>query len=160
MFVINGKSSVPGEASDGIVIIYNASGDNKAVNLYDNYGVAQGTWNICINDQNAGIESLGTVTNGQVTVPRKSCMALVKGALVDTDTVYMKNNNVTITLENPRAELIYTKYYTNPYCNNFKVYTYPQLNNSILPNYEALYGKFKNIVSSRYPELQWGVTGE
>ena len=63
-------------------------------------------------------------------------------------------------LENPKAELIYTKYYTNPYCNNFKVYTYPQLNNSILPNYQGYYDKFKGIVSSRCPELQWGVTGE
>ena len=59
-----------------------------------------------------------------------------------------------------KAELTYTKYYTNPYCNNFKVYTYPQLNDSILPNYQSLYEKYKGIVSSRYPELQWGVTGE
>ena len=97
MFVINGKANVSGEASDGIVIIYNASNSSAEVDFYSK-GAAQGTWNICINDQDAGVESLGTVTNGKVTVPRKSCMALVKGALVDTDTVYMKNNNVKLTL--------------------------------------------------------------
>lgn len=102
------------------------------------------------------IYSLGNVISAQIGNERLTGLMMEITIKKHVD----ENDNVTITLENPRAELIYTKYYTNPYCNNFKVYTYPQLNNSILPNYEALYGKFKNIVSSRYPELQWGVTGE
>ena len=102
------------------------------------------------------IYSLGNVVSAQIGNERLTGLMMEITIKKHVD----ENDNVTITLENPRAELIYTKYYTNPYCNNFKVYTYPQLNNSILPNYEALYGKFKNIVSSRYPELQWGVTGE
>ena len=102
------------------------------------------------------IYSLGNVISAQIGNERLTGLMMEITIKKHVD----ENDKVTITLENPRAELIYTKYYTNPYCNNFKVYTYPQLNNSILPNYEALYGKFKNIVSSRYPELQWGVTGE
>ena len=102
------------------------------------------------------IYSLGNVISAQIGNERLTGLMMEITIKKHVD----ENDNITITLENPRAELIYTKYYTNPYCNNFKVYTYPQLNNSILPNYEALYGKFKNIVSSRYPELQWGVTGE
>ena len=102
------------------------------------------------------IYSLGNVVSAQIGNERLTGLMMEITIKKHVD----ENDNVTITLENPSAELIYTKYYTNPYCNNFKVYTYPQLNNSILPNYEALYGKFKNIVSSRYPELQWGVTGE
>lgn len=70
-----------------------------------------------------------------------------------------KEDNVTISIINPKAELIYTKsYYSRK--RNFKVYPYPQLNNTILPNYMSLYEKYKGVVSSRYSELQWGVTGE
>ena len=70
-----------------------------------------------------------------------------------------KEDNVTISILNPKAELIYTK---SSYSGkrNFRVYPYPQLNNTILPNYMGLYEKYKGVVSSRYPELQWGVTGE
>lgn len=102
------------------------------------------------------VYSLGNVISAQIGNERLTglMMEITINKHVD------ENDNVTISLDNPRAELIYTKYYTNPYCYNFKVYTYPQLNNSLLPNYEGLYGKFKGIVSSRCPELQWGITGE
>ncbi len=68
-------------------------------------------------------------------------------------------DNVTVTVEEPRAELIYTKVYYNGR-RNFKVYPYPQLDYSLLPNRDALYEKYKAVVSSDCPELQWGVTGE
>ena len=67
-------------------------------------------------------------------------------------------DNVTITIEQPRAELIYTKVYYNGR-RNFKVYPYPQLNDSLLPNYLSHYEKYKAVVGSDCPELQWGVTG-
>ncbi len=67
------------------------------------------------------------------------------------------DGTVTVTVENPKAELTYTK---SNYCKNFKVYPYSQLNNGILSNYEALRNKYQGVVSQRYPELQWGVTGE
>ena len=64
---------------------------------------------------------------------------------------------VTITVEEPRAELTYTKSY---YCKGFKVYPYSQLNTGLLSNFEYLRNRYQGIVASRYPELQWGVTGE
>ena len=69
------------------------------------------------------------------------------------------NNQVTIKVENPKAELIYTKSYYGGK-RNFKVYSYAQLDDSILRGYSTLYEKYKSVVNSRYPELQWGVTGE
>lgn len=80
MFVIGGKDKIAGEISDGIVVIFNAAADTRTVNLYQSgYGVAEGSWNICINDQKAGIETLGSVTDGQVQVAPISAMVLVKG---------------------------------------------------------------------------------
>ena len=64
------------------------------------------------------------------------------------------DDKVTITVEEPRAELSYTK---SNYCKNFKVYPYSKLNNSILSNYESLRNKYQGVVSQWYPELQWGL---
>lgn len=69
------------------------------------------------------------------------------------------DDNVTITVEHPKAELIYTKSYYGRK-RDFKVYPYSQLNTSLLSNYEYLNEKYMGIVNSRYLELEWGVTGE
>lgn len=69
------------------------------------------------------------------------------------------DDSVTVTVENPKAELIYTKSYFGGK-RNFKVYPYPQLTTSLLSTKDSLYAKFKGIVSSKMPDLQWGVTGE
>lgn len=66
------------------------------------------------------------------------------------------DDSVTITIENPRAELIYTKSYFSRK-RNFKVYPYSQLDNSILNGYNTLYERYKGVVSSRCSELQWGI---
>lgn len=68
------------------------------------------------------------------------------------------DDSVTVTVENPKAELIYTKSYSGRK-RNFKVYPYSQLNTNLLSNYSALEEKYRGVVSSRYEELQWGVTG-
>ena len=68
-------------------------------------------------------------------------------------------DNVTISIVQPKAELIYTKSYYGGK-RNFKVYPYPQLNDSLLPNYQSLYERYKGVVSERYPELVWGLGGE
>ena len=67
------------------------------------------------------------------------------------------DGKVTVTVEEPRAELSYTK---SNYCKNFRVYPYSKLNTSILSNYESLRNKYQGVVSSRYSELKWGLTGE
>ena len=69
------------------------------------------------------------------------------------------DDTVTVTVENPRAELTYTKSYYGGK-RNFKVYPYSQLNTSILSNYESLRDKYQAVVSQWYPELQWGILGE
>ena len=68
------------------------------------------------------------------------------------------DDSVTVTVENPKAELIYTKSYYGRK-RSFKVYPYSQLNTNLLSNYSALEEKYRGVVSSRYEELQWGVTG-
>lgn len=104
MFVIGGKDKIAGEVSDGIVVIFNATTSPKTVNLYQSgYGVAEGTWNICINDQKAGTKTLDSVsvtaTAGQVQVAPISAMVLVKGEAEDQDSVYDKNELLTRKLQ-------------------------------------------------------------
>ena len=96
------------------------------------------------------IYSLGNLISAQEGNERLTglMMSVKIKKKVDTE------DNVTITIEEPKAELSYTKYYP---CTSFKVYPYSQLNNSILPGYETLKNKYQGVVSSRYPELQWGV---
>lgn len=100
------------------------------------------------------IYSLGNFISDQNTLERFTglMMSVIIKKYVDLE------DNVTITIEQPRAELIYTKVYYNGR-RNFKVYPYPQLNDSLLPNYLSHYEKYKAVVGSDCPELQWGVTG-
>ena len=101
------------------------------------------------------IYSLGNFISDQEGNERLTglMMSLIIKKYVDIE------DNVTITIEQPRAELIYTKTYYNGR-RNFKVYPYPQLTDALLPNRLALYEKYKAVVSGDCPELQWGVTGE
>ena len=96
------------------------------------------------------IYSLGNLISDQEGNERLTglMMTLKIKKKVDVD------DSVTITIEEPKAELTYTK---SGYCKNFKVYPYSQLNNSILSGYETLRNKYQGIVSQRYPELQWGL---
>ena len=60
----------------------------------------------------------------------------------------------TVTVENVKGSLLYTK--SNSYTpRNFRVYPYSQLNSTILPNYKSYYEKYKAVVTSRYPNLQF-----
>ena len=101
------------------------------------------------------IYSLGNFISDQVGIERLTglMMEVTIKKVVDVD------DSVTVSIINPKAELIYTKS-NNSRNRDFKVYPYSQLNNTILPNYMSYYEKYKQIVSSRYPELFWGVTGE
>lgn len=101
------------------------------------------------------IYSLGNFISDQVGIERLTgmMMEVTIKKVVDVD------DSVTISVVNPKAELIYTKS-NNGGNRDFKVYSYAQLDNSLLPNYMSYYEKYKAIVSSRYPELIWGVTGE
>ena len=65
-------------------------------------------------------------------------------------------DNVTVTIEEPRAELTFTKSYPRRK-RDFKVYPYPELNDDLLPGYQRYYEKYKAVVSDCYPELIWGL---
>ena len=93
MFKINGNASIADEVADEIVIIYNRGKSAKNVSIYDK-GASAGTWTVCVNDKKAGTDVLDVVTNGNVTVPAISTMVLVKGDTVDTDSVYVKNEQL------------------------------------------------------------------
>ena len=101
------------------------------------------------------IYSLGNFISDQVGIERLTglMMEVTIKKVVDVD------DSVSVSIINPKAELIYTKS-NNSRNRDFMVYPYSQLNNTILPNYMSYYEKYKQIVSSRYPELVWGVTGE
>ena len=101
------------------------------------------------------IYSLGNFISDQIGIERLTglMMGVTIKKIVDID------GNVIVSIDNPRAELVYTKS-NNSYKRDFKVYPYSQLNNTILPNYMAYYEKYKSIVGSRYEELVWEITGE
>lgn len=98
------------------------------------------------------IYSLGNFISDQIGIERLTglMMEVTIKKVVDVD------DTVTISIESPKAELIYTY---SRYGRNFKVYPYYRLDNTLLPNYMNYYEYYKGIVSSRYPELVWGLTG-
>ena len=73
--------AVEGEVADQLLIIYNASKEAKEVTIPD------GTWNVCIKDNKAGIEVIETVTGGKVSVSPISTLALVQGETEDPNAV-------------------------------------------------------------------------
>ncbi len=101
------------------------------------------------------IYSLGNFISDQVGIERLTGLMMEVTIKKTVDV----NDEVTVSIVNPKAELIYTKS-NNGGKRNFKVYPYPQLNNSLLANYMSYYEEYKAIVNSRYPGLVWGVTGE
>lgn len=97
------------------------------------------------------IYSLGNFISDQGVTERLIglMMELTIKKVVDID------DSVRVSIENPRAQLIYTKDKKD-----FKVIPFSKLNDSILPNYMNLYEKYKSVVNTFYPELTWGLTYE
>lgn len=89
------------------------------------------------------IYSLGNFISAQRGVER------LTGLMVSVDIEKtILENEMSINISDPTAELIYTYSTYNPR-ENFKVYPYTKLNEKILPNYKDYYKKFMNIVTSR-----------
>lgn len=101
------------------------------------------------------IYSLGNFISGQIGVEKLTglMMEVTIRKTVDVD------GSVTVEVINPKADLMYTRYNSSSSNWNFKVFPYSQLNDNILPGYQSYYNKYKAVVSSRYNELQWGITG-
>lgn len=62
---------INGETAEGIYVVFNANKEEKEISL------PEGSWNVCINDTQAGTEAIDTVS-GSVTVAPISAMVLVK----------------------------------------------------------------------------------
>lgn len=69
-FEVNG--GINGETSDGIYLVFNANNEEKEVTLPD------GSWDVCINGEQAGTDPIETITDGKLTVAPISAMVLVK----------------------------------------------------------------------------------
>lgn len=107
------------------------------------------------NGQTFVIYSLGNFISGQIGVDKLTGLMMEVTIRKEVDT----RGNTKVSIVNPKADLIYTRYNMNSNNWNFKVFPYSQLNDNILPSYKNYYEKYKSVVSSRYPELQWGITG-
>lgn len=69
-FEISGD--MEGESADRIFLAFNANPENVTIDL------PEGEWNVCVNDEKAGVKSLKKVS-GEVTVKGISAMVLVQG---------------------------------------------------------------------------------
>ena len=103
------------------------------------------------------IYSLGNVISDQDGTERLTGLIMEAKVKKHID----KDDNVTVSVVEPRAELVYTyaNRHTGGYNKSFKLYTYPQLNDKLLPDYKSYYDKYKKIVSYVYPDLPWGLSG-
>ena len=98
------------------------------------------------------IYSLGNYISDQVGVERRT------GLMVAIDiTKRVEDNVTTISLDNLKADLLYTKSY---YGRGFKVYPYSRLDDSVLPNYLTYYEKYKSVVSERNQNINFCYLGE
>ena len=98
------------------------------------------------------IYSLGNFISDQVGIERLTGLMME----VTINKVETKDG-VDVSVDSPRAELIYTdSNYGGK--RNFKVYPYGMLNDEILPNYKSYYEEYKAVVNSRYPELTFGLS--
>ena len=90
-FTIDGAAE--GEVADQLLIIYNASKEAKEVTI------PEGTWNVCIKDNKAGIAVIETVSGGKISVSPISTLALVQGETEDANAV----GSTTTTTTTPDA---------------------------------------------------------
>ena len=98
------------------------------------------------------IYSLGNFISGQLGIEK------LTGLMVAVDiNKKIENNNTEISIDNLSAELTYTK---SDGINNYRVYPYSSLNNVILPNYMEYYEKYKSVVTERYQNIKFGLSGE
>ena len=104
------------------------------------------------------IYSLGNFISDQDGVERLTGL-MAEVSILKIDNIDGTSSSFVI---NPKAELVFTGANRpgNTYNSNFKLYTYSSLNDTILPGYQNYYAKYKDVVSSRYPQLQWGLSKE
>lgn len=136
-------------------VTYLENGDTKTFVIY-----SLGNF---ISDQEGLMKNIGLAT--ALTVEK----TITPEELVVDSTVAPKNtttnedgSTTTITIKNPKAELIYTAAArpNGAWDHDFKLYFESQLNDSILPNSQATIAQYHTYVNPLYPELIWGVAKE
>lgn len=99
-------------------------------------------------DNTMVIYSLGNFISSQIGIERLvGLMASVTIKKTVTD------GNVTITLEEPAAQLVYTRKAGITYGAGFKLYPFSKLDGTILPGYQRYYDQFMNIATKGSREI-------
>ncbi len=94
------------------------------------------------------VYSLGNFVSGQVGIERLiGLMASVTIKKTVTD------GESKITLEKPSAELVYTKKPNGYYGQQYKLYPFSKLNDSILPGYQSYYNYYMDIATNGSREI-------
>ena len=100
-------------------------------------------------DDTMVIYSLGNFVSGQIGIERLvGLMASVTIKKTVTDGV------ATITLEDPAAELVYTRKAGATYGSNYKLYPFSKLDDTILPGYQKYYEQFMSIATNGSREIR------
>ena len=100
-------------------------------------------------DDTMVIYSLGNFVSGQIGIERLvGLMASVTIKKTVTDGV------ATITLEDPAAELVYTRKAGATYGSNYKLYPFSKLDDTILPGYQNYYEQFMSIATNGSREIR------
>ena len=100
-------------------------------------------------DDTMVIYSLGNFVSGQIGIERLvGLMASVTIKKTVTDGV------TTITLEDPAAELVYTRKAGATYGSNYKLYPFSKLDDTILPGYREYYEQFMSIATNGSREIR------
>ena len=108
-------------------------------------------------DDTLVIYSLGNFLSGQIGLNKQIGML----ASLDVRKV-VDGDNVEVTIENVRGDLIYTHYnYYNGIYSNYYVYPFNELNDSILPNYKTYEANYGSIIGEYNPNIivntyNWG----
>ena len=77
LFEIKGAGSVAGETAETIIVIFNATAEEKKID-FSEHDIEAGDWSVYINDTHAGVNVLETVTDGKVTIAPISALVLAK----------------------------------------------------------------------------------
>lgn len=91
--------------------------------------------------------SLGNLISGQKGTHKRT------GMLGSVDII--RQDDGSIKLLNPRAELIYT--YHNARYRDFKLMFFDELNDSILPSYKEIYKQYMHIITQGKDEIKIGL---
>lgn len=84
-FAIQGGAN--GETAEELFVIFNPNTEETWVQL------PEGTWNVCINEEQAGTDPIETITTGTAKVSPISAMVLVKGEGEAAETAKPEKNN-------------------------------------------------------------------